>query len=89
MLIGLIGSVIGTALGLSISYYFQEVGLDYGSIMDNTTMMFSNVMRAKVTWFSHIIGFIPGLGATFLGAAISGLGIYRRETSQLIKELEA
>jgi putative ABC transport system permease protein len=88
MLIGLIGSVIGTALGLSISYYFQEVGLDYGSIMDNTTMMFSSVMRAKVTWFSHIIGFIPGLGATFLGAAISGLGIYRRQTSQLIKELE-
>jgi putative ABC transport system permease protein len=89
MLIGLIGSVIGTALGLAISYYFQEVGLDIGSMMSNTTMMFGNVMRAKVTWFSHIIGFIPGLGATFLGASISGLGIYRRETTQLIKELEA
>lgn len=89
MLIGLIGTVIGTALGLSISYYFQAVGLDISSLLNSTTMMFSNVMRAKVTWFSHIIGFIPGLGATFLGSAISGLAIYRRQTSQLIKELEA
>jgi putative ABC transport system permease protein len=89
MLIGCIGTIIGTAFGLSISYYFQEIGLDISSMMNNTTMMFGNVMRAKVTWFSHIIGFIPGLGATFLGAAISGLAIYRRQTSQLIKELEA
>lgn len=89
MFIGLIGTVIGTALGLSISYYFQAVGLDISSLLNSTTMMFSNVMRAKVTWFSHIIGFIPGLGATFLGSAISGLAIYRRQTSQLIKELEA
>lgn len=89
MIIGCIGTVIGTVLGLSISYYFQAVGFDISSMMDNTTMMFGNVMRAKVTWFSHIIGFIPGLGATFLGAAISGMGIYRRQTFQLIKELEA
>jgi hypothetical protein len=26
--------------------------------------------------------------ATFLGTAISGIGVYRRQTSQLFKELE-
>jgi len=31
---------------------------------------------------------VPGLLATLLGSAISGLGIYRRRTSQLAKEFE-
>jgi putative ABC transport system permease protein len=45
-------------------------------------------MRAKVSPVSYGIGFIPGLAATFLGSSISGLGVYRRQTSQLMKELE-
>jgi putative ABC transport system permease protein len=89
LIIGLIGTIFGTILGLTISYYLQAHGVDFGSLMKNASLVLSNVMRAKVTWFSHIIGFIPGFLATFLGAAISGLGIFRRETSQLIKELEA
>jgi len=89
LLIGIIGSVLGTILGLAISYYLQAQGVDIGSMMSNASLVLSNVMRAKVTWFSHIIGFIPGIMATLLGAAISGLGIFKRETSQLIKELEA
>jgi putative ABC transport system permease protein len=89
LIIGFIGTVLGTILGLTLSYYLQAHGVDYGSLMKNASLVLSNVMRAKVTWFSHVIGFIPGFLATFLGAAISGLGIFRRETSQLIKELEA
>ena len=89
LIIGFIGTVIGTSLGLTIAYYLQTHGVDFGSLMKNASLVLSNVMRAKVTWFSHVIGFIPGFLATFLGAAISGLGIFRRETSQLIKELEA
>lgn len=89
LIIGFIGTVFGTVLGLTIAYYLQTHGLDFGSLMKNASLVISNVMRAKVTWFSHVIGFIPGFLATFLGAAISGLGIFRRETSQLIKELEA
>jgi putative ABC transport system permease protein len=38
---------------------------------------------------SFFIGFIPGLLATILGTSISGIGIYKRQTSQLFKELEA
>jgi putative ABC transport system permease protein len=89
LIIGFIGTIFGTILGLTLSYYLQAHGIDYGSLMKNASLVLSNVMRAKVTWFSHVIGFIPGFLATFLGAAISGLGIFRRETSQLIKELEA
>ena len=39
-----------------------------------------------------VIGYMLGLSyrgvATFLGSAISGLGIYKRKTAQLFKELE-
>ncbi len=88
LMIGIIGSVLGTLLGVGFSYYLQVKGIDVSFIMKNTTMMISNVIRAQVTPVSFFIGFIPGLLATFLGAAISGAGIYRRQTSQLFKELE-
>jgi len=88
IMIGIIGSTLGTALGVAISYYLQIKGVDISFIMKNTTMMISNVIRAHVTPISFIIEFIPGLLATFLGSAISGIGIYRRQTSQLFKELE-
>lgn len=88
MMIGCIGTILGTVLGLAVSYYFQVKGLNISSMMRNASLFFSDVMRAKVTLLSYIIGFFPGLLATFLGTSISGIGIYRRKTSQLMKELE-
>jgi putative ABC transport system permease protein len=73
---------------LGFSYLLQTQGIDIGAMMKNASMMVSNVMRAKVTPVSYLIGFIPGFGATFLGTSISSIGIYRRQTSQLMKELE-
>lgn len=88
LIIGLIGSTFGTILGVLVSYYLQIKGIDISSMMQNASMLISNVMRARVTSISYIIGFIPGLLATLLGTAISGIGIYKRQTSQLFKELE-
>jgi putative ABC transport system permease protein len=89
LMIGVIGSVIGTACGVAISYYLQVQGLDISVTLKNASMIISDVMRARVTTTSYVIGFIPGLLATFLGTVISGLGIYKRQTSQLAKEFEA
>jgi putative ABC transport system permease protein len=89
LMIGALGSAIGTAVGLAESYYLQAHGLDIGFMMKNASLFISNVMRAKVSPVSYVVGFIPGLVATFLGSSISGLGIFRRRTSQLMKELEA
>lgn len=89
LIIGVLGSALGTAVGLAESYYLQAHGLNIGFIMKNASLFVSNVMRAKVSPVSYVVGFVPGLAATFLGASISGLGIYRRRTSQLMKELEA
>jgi len=88
LMIGVLGTVIGTAVGLALSYYLQAHGLNIGFMMKNASLFISNVMKAKVSPVSYGIGFIPGLAATFLGAAISGLGIYRRQTARLMKELE-
>ncbi|MEA2005076.1 MAG: FtsX-like permease family protein [Acidobacteriota bacterium] len=89
LIIGCIGSFLGTALGLAISYYLQVKGINIGSLMKDASFMFTEVMRAKVTPVSFVIGFFPGILATLFGASISGIGIYKRKTSQLIRELEA
>lgn len=88
ILIGFIGSVIGTALGLGASYYLQENGIDFSGLMKNVTMMMPTVYRAKVSPDQFYIGFIPGLIAMTLGNALAGFAIYKRKTAQLFKELE-
>lgn len=87
-LIGLAGAVVGTVLGLIPSYLMQEVGVDVSSALPDVGMMMSDVIRSKVTTSAYFIGFIPGLFATTLGAALAGIGILRRNTAQLFEELE-
>ncbi len=86
--IGFFGTVLGTAIGIAIAFYLQETGIDISSMMQDSTMVMSDVMRARITSGSFVIGFVPGLLATFLGTSISGIGIYKRQTSRLMKELE-
>lgn len=88
ILIGLIGSVIGTIIGISLSYYVQETGIDFSNIMQNTTMMFPQVFRTLVKPAHFFIGFIPGLFAVVLGNSLAGFAIYKRKTARLFKELE-
>ncbi|HYN04838.1 MAG TPA: FtsX-like permease family protein [Vicinamibacteria bacterium] len=89
MMIGLAGSLVGTALGLAVARYLQVHGLDVSFLLKNSSMLISDVLRARVTPTSAVIGFVPGLFATLLGTLVSGIGIYRRQTAQLAKELEA
>lgn len=91
LLIGFIGSVLGTVLGVAVSYYLQYHGIDISNMMKDmpASIMISNVMRAHVTPGSYVVGFIPGLIATLLGSAFAGIGIFKRQTAILMKELEA
>ena len=88
VLIGVIGSIVGTMIGLAGAYYLQIVGIDISGYMDNSTMLMPSVLRAKVTPELFFIGFIPGLLAMVFGNMLSGIGIYKRETARLFKELE-
>ncbi len=88
VLVGMIGSALGTLLGLGFSYYLQEHGVDISGMFEGGTMLVSTVLRARITPVAFVIGFIPGLAATTLGAMMSGLGIFKRQTAQLFKELD-
>jgi putative ABC transport system permease protein len=88
LLIGLAGTAVGTCIGLSFSYFLQEVGWDITSMLQGSSVMMSNVMRARVSVTGSLIGLVPGMAATILGASFSGANIFRRQTSQLFKELE-
>ena len=90
ILIGFVGTLIGTIFGISLTYYVQEFGIDYSEAINqlSTTMVMPNVFYAKVTPELYYIGFIPGVLATVLGTMLAGLAIYKREMSQLFKELE-
>jgi putative ABC transport system permease protein len=88
LMIGVLGTVLGTALGLAVGYYLQAHGINIGSFFKNASIMIPNTIYARVTPLSYVIGLGPGLLATFIGTAIAGRGIYKRQTAQLFKELE-
>ncbi|HEY7170780.1 MAG TPA: FtsX-like permease family protein [Vicinamibacterales bacterium] len=87
--IGLFGSIVGTALALAPSYWMQVHGLDMGYLFANSSLMLNNVIRTQITAASFAIGFVPGVLANLIGTAIAGIGIYKRQTATLMKELEA
>jgi putative ABC transport system permease protein len=89
VLIGVLGTLSGSAIGLIIALYMQQHGIDLGSMMKNATIMMPAVFHARITSAALFIGFIPGLISTVIGTALSGIGIYKRKTAQLFKELEA
>ena len=88
VLIGTIGSITGTILGIIVTLFMQKHGIDISGMMENASMMMPSVLKSKFTPDLLYIGFIPGLFAMVIGTMLSGIGIYKRETATLIKELE-
>lgn len=88
ILIGIIGSVMGSAIGLIFAFWMEKHGFDISGFMKNASMMLPGVFRAAITPTAFYIGFVPGLFATVIGTSLAGIGIYKRNTAQLFKELE-
>ena len=91
IIIGLTGTVVGTGIGLALTYYVQENGIDYTKgieALSNSSIVMPNIFYAQITPDLFYIGFLPGVLATVLGTMLAGLAIYRREMAQLFKELE-
>tara|TARA_B100001540_G_C15714514_1_gene600159 strand:- start:549 stop:1214 length:666 start_codon:yes stop_codon:yes gene_type:complete len=90
-IIGLLGSTFGTIIGVIITTYFERVGLDYSKGIDSlnsSNFAMPNIFYPQVTPELFYIGFIPGILATVFGTMLAGRAIYKREMSQLFKELE-
>lgn len=91
VIIGLAGTAMGTGIGLALTYYVQENGIDYTKgieALSSSSMVMPNIFYAQVTPDLFYIGFIPGVLATVLGTMLAGLAVYKREMAQLFKELE-
>ncbi len=91
VMIGIAGTIVGTAIGLGLSYLMQTYGLDISEFTKNasTGVMMPNVVRSRITPPDFYIGLIPGVISTVIGTMLSGVGIYKRKTAQLFKELES
>jgi putative ABC transport system permease protein len=92
LMIGFLGSFFGTMIGLLITSYLENVGLDYSKAIDSlnsANFAMPNVFYPQVTSELFYIGFFPGILATVFGTMLAGHAIYKREMAQLFKELEA
>jgi putative ABC transport system permease protein len=89
ILIGIIGTIAGTIAGLTLAWYLERYGINFGAMMKNSTIMMPTVFKARITEQTWFIGFFPGIFSTLIGTMLSGIGIYKRKTAQLFKELEA
>lgn len=87
--IGIAGSIVGTAFGLFFAWLIQKYGIDISGMMQGSSMMLPSHIRARIAPTDFYIGFFPGLLSTVLGTMLSGIGIYKRQTAKLFKELEA
>lgn len=88
VLVGVLGSIVGTAIGITVTLLMQKYGIDISGLVSGGTMMMPSHMKSQFTANLLYIGFIPGLLAMVLGNMLSGIGIYKRETATLFKELE-
>jgi putative ABC transport system permease protein len=89
VMVGIAGSVVGTAIGLFFALLLQIYGIDIIGLMEGTTIMMPNEIRARITPPDFYIGFIPGVVSTVIGTLLAGIGIFKRQTARLFKELEA
>lgn len=88
VIVGIIGSIIGTCVGVLVVWYLQEVGLDYSAVMENVSMMINPVIKGEITPTLLYIGFIPGVFSMVAGTALASRAIFKRETANLFKELD-
>jgi len=89
LMVGIAGSVLGTLFGLFFSWLMQKYGIDLKGMMQGSALMMPDVARARITPADFYLGFIPGVISTAIGTLLSGIGIYKRQTARLFKELEA
>lgn len=87
--IGTAGTILGTAIGLFFAWLLQTYGINISGMMEGASLMMPTHLRARITPPDFYIGFIPGLLSTVLGTMLAGVGIYKRQTARLFKELEA
>lgn len=88
LIIGIIGSILGTTLGVMACLILSRHGIDYSAVMRNVSLMMDPVIRTTITPRMLYSGTIPGIISILVGTALAGQAIYKRNTAMLFKELD-
>ncbi|MFA6702775.1 MAG: FtsX-like permease family protein [Dysgonamonadaceae bacterium] len=88
LIIGIIGSILGTTLGFMACLILSRHGIDYSAVMRNVSLMMDPVIRTTITPRMLYTGTIPGIISILVGTALAGQAIYKRNTAMLFKELD-
>ncbi len=72
-LVGIIGSLFGTAFGLLFAWLMQKYGISTEGMMQNANMMFPTTFKALINSTTYYIGFLPGVLSTVIGAMLAGV----------------
>lgn len=88
LFIGLVGSFLGTLAGLFFAWLLQTYGINIAGMMQGGAVMMPDIIRARITPPDFYLGFIPGVLSMVAGTLLSGIGIFKRQTARLFKELE-
>ena len=87
-IIGVIGSIVGSLIGFLVAWPMQEYGMDFSVYMKQANIIAAGRMYALISAKAFLLGVIPGFSSIILGTAIAGINVFKRQTSQLFKELE-
>lgn len=87
LIIGITGCILGVTLGILFCNSFNKVGMDLSVFNKSINMMSENILYTVLNARAIITGTLTGLFASLLGSALAGTAIYKREISQLFKEL--
>ena len=71
-----------------MAWYLQTYGINLGNMTRNATIMMPTFSRTHHT--GNLVHWLyPWVFSKLIGTMLSGIGIFKRQTAQLFKELEA
>ena len=89
LVLGIAGSLLGILAGGAISLLFARNGIDVSAYARSSSIVSESMIYTALNLQTLLIGLITGVMSTLVGAALAGIPIFRRQTSQLFKELES
>jgi len=88
LVLGFVGSLLGILVGGAISLIFARNGIDISAYSRSSSIVSESIIYTSIDIGTLLIGLTIGVLSTLVGAVLAGIPIFRRQTSQLFKELE-
>jgi|GEM_PF-3069897 len=89
VIMGIIGTILGIAIGSIITYYFQIYGIDYGEATQEILAEYNmdTVIYPLLKVKNLIISMFIGIGFSFIGALLPVLPQLKKKPAELLKKV--